>query len=92
MLIVKALTVDCVEFQPLTIDYVHVYGRMHSDSTPSLVYGLTSIVAALTIESTGVTPPCRASVKLYMCVHYLYLTHYWVNYSVVTLGYTLYTH
>ena len=54
-----ALAVDCVEFQPLTVGYVHIYGKMHSDSTPSLVhaYGLTSTVTAVTIESIGVTPP-----------------------------------
>jgi len=37
--------------------FMEVYGRMHSDSTPSLVYGLTSMVAVVTIESMGVTPP-----------------------------------
>jgi len=31
---------------------------MRSDSTPSLVYGLTSAVAVVTIESMGVTSPC----------------------------------
>ena len=36
---------------------------MRSDSTPSLVYGLTSAVAAVTIESMGVTPPCRGRVE-----------------------------
>ena len=37
--------------------FTEVYGRMRSDSTPSLVYRLTSAVAAVTIESMGVTPP-----------------------------------
>jgi len=50
----QALTVDCVEFQPLTVDYAHiVYRRMRSNSTPSLVYGLTSMVAAVTIKDVG---------------------------------------
>jgi len=40
-----------------TLTFMEVYGRMRSDSTPSLVYGLTSAVAAVTIESMGVTPP-----------------------------------
>ena len=38
MLIFGALTVDCIEFQPLTVDYVHVYRRMCSNSTLSVVY------------------------------------------------------
>ena len=37
---------------------MEVYRRMHCDFTPSLVYGLASVVAAVTIESMGVTPPC----------------------------------
>jgi len=57
MLIFGALNFDCVEFQLFTVDYAHIYGRMHSDSTPSLIYGLTSAVTAVTIESVGVTPP-----------------------------------
>ena len=54
-----ALTVDCIEFQPLTAGHVHIYGKMRSDSPPSLVhvYSLTSMVTAVTIESIGVTPP-----------------------------------
>jgi len=36
---------------------MEVYRRMHSDSTPSLVYGLTSTIAAVTIGSMGVHPP-----------------------------------
>ena len=58
-LIFGALAVDCVEFQPLTISYVHICGKMRSDSPPSLIhaYRLTSTVTALTIESIGVTPP-----------------------------------
>ena len=37
--------------------FTEVYGRMRSDSTPSRVYGLTSAVAVVTIESMGMTPP-----------------------------------
>ena len=36
--VLKALTVDRTDFRPLT---VIIYRRMHSDSNPSLVYGLT---------------------------------------------------
>ena len=39
---------------------MEVYGRMHNDSTPSLVYRLTSAVAAVTIGSMGVTPPLNS--------------------------------
>ena len=52
---------DSPGMRQLTIDNANiyeVYGRMCSDSTPSLVYGLTSMVAAVTIESMGETPPC----------------------------------
>ena len=41
MLIFEALTVDRADFRALTVDFAIIYGRMHSDSTPSLVYGLT---------------------------------------------------
>ena len=34
-----------------------IYGRMRGDSPLSLVYRLTSAVAAVTIESMGETPP-----------------------------------
>ena len=81
----QALTVDRVEFQPLTVDYAHiteVYGRMRRDSTPSLVYGLTSVVVAGAIESMGVTPPWTALgtsgvlqapfSELYTIVYYLF--------------------
>ena len=53
MLIFEALTVECVEFQLLTIDYMHIYGRMCSDSTPSLVYRVEMCIAAVTIKSAG---------------------------------------
>ena len=57
MLIFEALTVECVEFQLLTIDYMHIYGRMCSDSTPSLVYRVKMCIAAVTISlQGGVTP------------------------------------
>jgi len=38
MLSFRALTNDHVAFQPLTVDYAHIYGIIHSDSTPSLPY------------------------------------------------------
>ena len=31
-LIFGALTIDCVEFQPLTIDYVHIYGSIQKNA------------------------------------------------------------
>jgi len=36
---------------------------MRCDSTPFLVYKLTSAVAAVTVESMGVTPPPDVDVK-----------------------------
>jgi len=51
------LTVLNFNCWPLTkCKFTEVYGRMSSDSTPSLVYGLTSAVTAVTIESMGAPP------------------------------------
>jgi len=59
MLIFWTLTVDCIDFQLFTMcTFTEVYRKVHSDSILSLVYGLTSEVAAVTIKSMGVTPPC----------------------------------
>ena len=32
MLIFRALTVDCVEYQPLTVDYAHIYGSIQKNA------------------------------------------------------------
>jgi len=62
MLIFEVLTVDRVEFQLLTIDYTHIYGRMCSDSTPLLVYGVKMCVTAVTIKSAGGVTPIDCTV------------------------------
>ena len=60
----SVLTVEYTDFLGFDrwlrwIEYAHIYRsiRKNSDSTPSLVYGLTIAVTAVTIESMGVTPP-----------------------------------
>jgi len=45
--------------------FTEVYGRMHSDSIPSLVYGLTSAVAAVTMESMAPEVVQLASISLW---------------------------
>jgi len=45
-LIFGALTVDCIELQPLTVNYKAIYGSIQKsahNSTPSLVYVLTML-------------------------------------------------
>ena len=41
VLIFEALTVDHAGYRASAIDFAIIYGRMRSDSTPSVVYGLT---------------------------------------------------
>ena len=49
---------------------------MRSDSTPSLVYGLTSMVAVVTIESMGVTPPCTLVIQNVSRICYLGIIYF----------------
>ena len=47
MLIFEALSVDCADFEALTVDFAIIYERIGSNSTPSLIYRLTVHVSVV---------------------------------------------